>query len=471
MSTPPKTERMVPHSVEAEEAVLGAILIDPDALHDVTGFLKADDFFIVKNGWIFEAMQALSQRDEAIDYLTLTDELRRTNRLDEIGGAAYITYLLNHTPTSMYTTTYGHIVERMAIRRRLLTAASDIAELAYKEDVDTAVVVNRAESALFAVTGNGQRGDMQSMSEVSIKVLDSIDRAMDSDIHGVPTGFNDLDDLLGGLQKSDLVIVAGRPGMGKTSWMITVALNAIAKRRAAGQRCNVMLASLEMSDVQIGQRFASQLSGVSTKTMRTGALSQDEYGAMINAVVKMDAMPIHIDDTPGISPWELTAKAARLHSRIGLDLIMVDYLQLMTVFDDERRLRRKEAENRTQEVSLISQALKGLARKLDVPVIAAAQLSRAVEQRADKRPVLSDLRDSGSIEQDSDIVMFLYRDDYYNPNTTTPNQADVIVAKHRNGPTGTVPLYFRPELAQFANLRRVALDLAAYTPGGRAAEA
>jgi replicative DNA helicase len=450
-STPVRPDQLAPHSVEAEEAVLGSVLINPDALFEVASFLQPDDFFIVRNGWVWEAILRLQERNEQIDYVTVVEELRQQERLEEIGGAAYVTYLINHTPSSIYTETYGRIVERAAIRRRMLSAASDIARLAHEEDADINEITDQAEAALFAVT---ERQLRKELIPIRTAIADYFDRieflySHQAESLGVPTGFNDLDQLLGGLQKSDLVIVAGRPGMGKTSWLLSAALNAA----RAGAR--VAIFSMEMSTEQIVQRLVSSETGIGTHSLRLGKLDDREWALFVEATGNLGKLRIYLDDTPALSPLQLRAKCRRLFSEHGLDLIMVDYLQLMIAGTGR-------SENRVQEISFITRNMKQIAREMNVPVLAAAQLSRAVEQRQDKRPQLSDLRESGSIEQDADVVMFIYRDEVYNENTERPNQADVIIAKHRNGPTGTVTLYFRKELTQFANLRKTDVDLASY---------
>lgn len=450
-ATPIHPEQMVPHSVEAEEAVLGSILINPDAFYEVAPFLQAEDFFIVRNAWVWEAITRLHERGEQIDYLTVVEELRQQNRLEEIGGAAYLTYLINHTPSSIYTETYGRIVERAALRRRMLNAASTIARLAQQEDRDITDVIDQSEAALFAVTERRLRQELVPIGDALTEYYDRIERLVrqQTESLGVPMGFTDLDRLLGGLQKSDLIIIAGRPGMGKTSWLLTVAHNAA----RAGSR--VAIFSMEMSNEQIVQRLVATETGISMHKLRLGQLKDAEWNVFVEAVGRLGKLNIYLDDTPALTPLQMRAKCRRLYSEHGVDLIVLDYLQLMSAGTGY-------SDNRVQEISFISRSLKQLAREMNVPVLAAAQLSRAVEQRQDKRPQLSDLRESGSIEQDADVVMFIYRDEVYNENTDRPNQADIIVAKHRNGPTGSVTLFFRKELTQFANLVKTDIDLATY---------
>jgi replicative DNA helicase len=434
MTTP---DKMIPHNVEAEEAVLGSILIDPEALFRVSPFLKGEDFYIQKNAWLYEAVLALHERREPIDFVTLCDELERQGQLEEVGGAAYVTHLINAVPSAIHVEAYGHIVEQSAIRRRLISAASQIAQLAYQEAADIDQTVDQAEQALFAVSQRRITRDLAPIQDIIRSYYDRIEYlyAHQGEPLGVPTGYTDLDRLLGGLQRSDLVIIAARPSVGKTSLCLSIGRNAA----RYGQR--VAIFSLEMSSEQIVQRLVSADTGIDTQRLRLGDLQEEEWPLFVQATGKLSDLPIFIDDTPSASVLQLRTKARRLHAEHGLDLVLVDYLQLMT--------GGTRSENRVQEVSYISRSLKALARELDVPVVAASQLSRAVEQRTEKVPVLADLRESGSLEQDADIVIFIYRDELYHPDTERQHIADIIIAKHRNGPTGSIQLFFRNRLAQF----------------------
>jgi replicative DNA helicase len=434
MATP---EKMVPHNVEAEEAVLGALLIDPEALFHVSSFLSPEDFYIQKNGWIYSAITTLHSKREPIDFVTLCDELERNEELEEVGGAAYITHLINSVPSAIHVGAYGHIVEQAAVRRRLLNAAGEIARLAYDVDEEIENTVERAEQALFGVSQRRVTRDLSPIQEVIKRYYDRIEYLYghQGEPLGIPTGYADLDRLLGGLQRSDLVLVAARPSVGKTSLCLSIANN------AARQGHHVAIFSLEMSSEQVVQRLVAGETGIDAQRLRAGTLQEDEWPRFVEATGKLADQPVFIDDTPSISPMQLRRKARRMHAEHGLDLVVVDYLQLMTA---DRRV-----DNRVQEVSEISRSLKGLARELDVPVVAASQLSRAVEQRQQKTPVLADLRESGALEQDSDVVMFIYRDELYDPETDRQHIADIIVAKHRNGPTGTIQLFFLSRLAQF----------------------
>ena len=445
MATP---DKMIPHNIEAEEAVLGSLLIDPEALFRVSPFLKGEDFYIQKNVWIYEAIFTLHERREPIDFVTLCDELERQEQLAEIGGAAYITRLINAVPSAIHVEAYGHIVEQAAIRRRLISAASQIAQLSYQEAEDIDQTIDQAEQALFNVSQRRITRDLAPIQEIIRRYYDRIEYlyAHQGEPLGVPTGFVDIDRLLGGLQRSDFILIAARPSVGKTSLCLSIA------RNAARHGQHVAIFSLEMSGEQVVQRIVATETGIDSQRLRLGDLREEEWPLFVQATGKLSDLPLFVDDTPSISALQLRTKARRLHAEHGLDLIIVDYLQLMT--GDVR------SENRVQEVSYISRALKGLARELDLPLVAASQLSRAVEQRSDKRPVLADLRESGSLEQDADVVMFIYRDELYHPETEKQHIADILVRKHRNGPTGVVQLFFREHLAQFldAETRQQAVE-------------
>ncbi|MBN1305725.1 MAG: replicative DNA helicase [Anaerolineales bacterium] len=430
----------IPHSREAEEAVVGAVLINPEVYYDVAQFLQPEDFYIHRNRWIWESFTRLHEQRIPIDLLTVTDDLDNQGQLNEIGGSAYLTALVNQVPSSLHAEAYGHVVEGHSIRRKMITAANQIASLAYSEETAVDEVMGQAEKSIFNVSERRLRNDVQLIRQVMSEVYDRTDELArrDEEIFGVPTGFIDLDRLLGGLQPSDLLIIAGRPGQGKTGFMLSVARNA-----GLLHKKHVAVFSLEMSNEQVAQRLLAQETGIDSQRLRTGKLTDEEWPLFTHAIEVFSDTRIFLDDTPAITPLQLRTKCRRLHMEYSLDLIIVDYLQLMG--GDTRN------DNRVQEVSYISRTLKVLARELNVPVLAAAQLSRAVEQRADKRPVLSDLRESGSLEQDSDIVMFIYRPDQYEKETVKQNVAEIIVAKHRNGPVGSIELVFRGAQAKFEN--------------------
>jgi replicative DNA helicase len=418
----------------------------------VAAFLEKDDFFILRHGMVWEAIRAVHERGESIDNLTVTEELRLRKQLDQVGGPAFITYLMNNTPTHIHAETYGHMVERAATRRRLLKAAQEVAKAAIQEDADIDEVVNRSEAALFGVTERRLKREVVPMSYAVRQYFERLEHlyAHRDEPLGLPSGFTDLDRLLGGMQKSDLIIVAARPGVGKTSFLLSVAMNA-----ARSVKARVAIFSMEMSQEQLVQRFFAAETGINSQKLRLGNLDEHEWERSIEATSRLFPVPIYIDDTPALNVSQIRTKCRRLYREFGLDMILVDYLQLMN--------SGVRSENRVQEISVISRGLKELARELNVPVMSAAQLSRAVEQRGDKRPQLSYLRESGSIEQDADIVIFLYRDELYNENTDRPNQADIIVAKHRNGPTGVITLYFQKDLTQFRNMQKSNINLSSYS--------
>jgi replicative DNA helicase len=444
----PTVAQVVPHSREAEEAVIGAVLINPEAYYDVAQFLQPEDFYIHRHRWIWGVFTRLHERRMPIDVLTVTEELDQLHQLDEVGGPAYLTGLINRVPSSLNAEAYGRLVEQTGVRRRMLTAANDIAKLAYKEEMGIDAVMDEAEKSIFGVSERRLTRDLQPIQQVLSEYYDRIDQLSqrDDESFGVPTGFIDLDRLLGGLQPSDLIIIAGRPGMGKTAFMLSAAKNA-----AQTHKKHVAVFSLEMSNEQLVQRLISQETGIDSHRLRTGKLQDDEWPLFAHAIEVLGDTRIFLDDTPSLTPLQMRTKCRRLHLEFHLDLVILDYLQLMS--------SGSRSENRVQEVSFISRNMKILARELNVPVLAAAQLSRAIEQRADKDPQLSDLRESGSLEQDADIVMFIHRPEVYEKETLKHNVAEIKVAKHRNGPVGTIELVFRDNLAKFENAATRRVDL------------
>jgi replicative DNA helicase len=433
--------QVVPHSREAEEAVVGAVLINPEVYYDVAQFLQADDFYIIRNRWIWEAYTRLHERRLPVDFITTSEELDRMSQLTEIGGPAYLTALINQVPSSLNAEAYGHIIEQNALRRRMLTSANEIARLAYNQGQTIDTVIDEAEKSIFSLSERRVRHDLQPIQQVLSDYYDHIDERSQhtEEIYGLPTGLIDLDNLLGGLQKSDLLIIAGRPGTGKTGFLLSIAKNAALKHKK-----HIAMFSLEMSSEQLVQRLVAQETGIDSTRLRSGKLNENEWSLFTHAIEVLSDTHIFLDDTPAITPLQLRTKSRRLHMEYGLDLVLVDYLQLMS--GDTRN------DNRVQEVSYISRNMKILARELNVPVLCAAQLSRAVEQRSDKRPVLSDLRESGSLEQDADIVMFIHRPDLMEKDNPRQNIAELIVAKHRNGPVHPgIELVFLSNLARFDN--------------------
>ncbi|MEW5872065.1 MAG: replicative DNA helicase [Chloroflexota bacterium] len=451
--SPPDTStspgpQVVPHSREAEEALLGSVLINPEAYYDVAQFLKAEDFYIHRHRWVWETFNRLHERRVPVDVITVSEELDQLGQLAEVGGPAYLSALINNVPTSLHATAYGRIIEATAIRRRMLNAANEIAKLAYQEEAAIETVMDDAEKVVFGVSERRTTRDLQSIQQVLSDYYERVGQmaGRDMETYGVPTGFIDLDRLLGGLQPSDLLIVAGRPGSGKTAFMLSAAKNAAQKYKK-----HVAIFSLEMSNEQLVQRMISQETGIDSQRLRMGKLEEEEWPLFAHAIEALSATHIYLDDTPALTPLQLRTKCRRLHMEFGLDLVVLDYLQLMS--------SGSRSENRVQEVSYISRNLKVLARELNVPVLAAAQLSRAIEQRADKEPQLSDLRESGSLEQDADIVMFIHRPELYDKDTLKQNLAQIKVSKHRNGPVGTVEMVFRSQVAKFENAATRYVDL------------
>ncbi len=436
-------------SLEAEEAVLGAVLLEPKAYLTIAAFLNDEDFFLKRHEYIWSALGRLQERGDAIDYVTLAEELAAMGVLDEIGGAAYLTSLVNNTPTATHAEVYGEMVSRTSTRRKMLRAADEIRQTALDEDLPIDKVISDAEEKLFAVTDGQLKREFVPIWDAVSDYYDEIEKLLElgAAAIGIPTGFRALDGLLSGFQKSDLVVFAGRPGMGKTSWILTVALHAA----RLGKR--VAIFTMEMGVEQMVQRLLSMETGIAITKLRAANISPREQTRLTEAIGRIANLPLFIDDTPSISPIEMRTKCRRLQHEYGLDIVMVDYMQLMSA-------GKAYENNRVQEISFISRSLKELARELNVCVLSTAQLSRAVEQRQDKRPQLSDLRESGTIEQDADAVMFLYRDEVYNPDTTEfPNQADIMLSKHRHGPTGMVQLYFEKSFTKFADLKIQRVDL------------
>jgi replicative DNA helicase len=436
--------KVPPQNLDAEMSLIGAILIDEEVLADVTEHVKPKDFYDKRHGIIFDGIMRLYEKNKPVDLLTLTDELKRKKEIDEIGGSAYLTELTNYVPTAAHAESYAEIVAQKAVRRRLIKASGEISELGYNEETSTQELLQQAEAELFSVSDQSLKQDLTSLESI---LTDSFDRLEElhrnkGALRGVRTGYRDLDNMTAGLQRSDLIILAARPAMGKTTLVTNLAYNVatIAKQP-------VLFFSLEMSKEQLVDRMLSDASGVDSWNIRTGNLSDDDFGKLSEAMGEMAEAPIFIDDTPGLSVLEMRTKARRAAHDQPLGLIIIDYLQLM-------QGSGRDNGNRVQEVSEISRGLKLIARELNVPVIALSQLSRSVESRSPQIPQLADLRESGSIEQDADIVMFIYREAYYNPETERENVTDLIIAKHRNGPVGKVELYFHPERLRFMSLDR-----------------
>lgn len=437
--------KVPPQSLDAEMSLLGAVLIDDETLADATEHVTAKDFYDKRHGHIFAAMMRLYERHKPVDLLTLTDELKKKDQLETIGGSSYLSELTNYVPTSAHAEAYAEMVAQKAVRRRLIKASADISELGFDEDTTTQELLEKAEAELFSVSDQSLKQDLVSIETILTESFDRMEELHRNkgQLRGIRTGYKDLDTMTAGLQRSDLIILAARPAMGKTTLVTNLAYNVatIAKQP-------VLFFSLEMSKEQLVDRMLSDASGVDAWNIRTGNLSDEDFSKLSEAMGEMAEAPIYIDDTPGLTVLEMRTKARRAAHEAPLGLIIVDYLQLM-----QSSASRSDG-NRVQEVSEISRGLKLIARELNVPVIALSQLSRSVESRTPQVPQLSDLRESGSIEQDADIVMFIYREAYYNPETDRENITDLIIAKHRNGPTGKIELYFHPERLRFMSLDR-----------------
>lgn len=434
-------QRIPPQNVEAEQAVLGAMLLSHDAVIVAMEKLQSRDFYRDVHRIIFEAMEYLHRENKEIDVITLPDELKRMKKLDDVGGLEYVLNLPNQVGSAVNIEYYANIVAEKALARNLISTCTELTTEAYDGQKETEALLDDAERRILQLSDTKNRGDFASVGTVVEMTLDKITKLYENKagLTGLPTGFRDLDRMTSGLQPSDLILVAARPSMGKTAFTLNIAQNV-----GVRQHKTVAFFSLEMSQEQLVQRLLCQIAHIDSQKLRTGQLNSDEeWTRLTDACDKLYESPIYIDDTPGISVAEMRSKARRLKSEHGLDLIIVDYLQLM---------QGRNAESRQQEISEISRSLKALARELKVPLIALSQLSRSVESRQDKRPMLSDLRESGALEQDADIVSFLYREDYYDKETENQHITEVILAKHRNGPVGSVKLYFKNEFTLFLNL-------------------
>jgi len=444
-----KIAKIPPQNIEAEQSVLGSLLLDKEALIKVADFLKSDDFYRDDHKVIYEAILKLYEKRKPIDVLTLTDILEKEKKLKSIGGASYLTTLVNSVPTAANVVTYAQIIQQKATLRRLISAATNIAEMGFDENTEMETLLDKAESTLFNVSQQYVRQYFTPIKDVLAESFERIDKLHREKgvLRGVPTGFKDMDNLLAGLQKSDLIILASRPSVGKSS----LALN-MADHIACEKKMPVGIFSLEMSKEQIIDRLLCLRGSVDSWKLRTGNLEDEDFGKLNYAMGVLSEAPIFIDDSPMLNAMEIRTKARRLQADNDLGLIVVDYLQLM------QGASYHGSDNRVQEVSEISRNLKALARELDVPVLALSQLSRAVEHRPDKKPILADLRESGSIEQDADVVMFIYREDAYDQESDKKNIAEILIRKHRNGPTGDIELYWKPEYLKFATIEKKLIE-------------
>ena len=432
--------RSLPQSIEAEQSVLGAMIIDKNAITKVMEKLRDEDFYRDGHKVIFKAISDMSKDDMAVDLLTLLEYLKSTDQLERAGGVTYITEVSSSVPTTANLSSYIKIVEEKSILRKLIKASTAIIEDSYNKQSEVSGVLDLAEKKIFDIAEKKSSNDFEPLSDVLERGFLEIERLFNNrgEITGVGSGFTDLDSKTSGFQKGDMVLIAARPSMGKT----TFALN-IAEHAALREGKSVVIFSLEMSKEQLAYKLLCSEANVDLLKLRTGTLDDKDWENIARATGPLSKAKIYIDDTAGVSVMEMRSKCRRLKMEYGIDLILIDYLQLMS---------GSSSENRQQEVSEISRSIKALAKEMECPVIALSQLSRAPEQRADHRPMLSDLRESGSIEQDADLVMFLYRDEYYNKETDEKNVAECIVAKQRNGPVGTVKLAFLGQLSKFGNL-------------------
>lgn len=437
------SDRIPPQSKEAEQSVLGSMIIDKEAIYSAAELLADQDFYSTAHQKIYSAIISLSEKGEPVDLVTLSEELQRTQSLDEIGGRSYLVTLANAVPTAANIQYHSQIVREKSILRALIQAATGIVTRGFDAPSNVDEFLDEAEQMIFEIGKRGKHQGFASLKDVLVQAFDSIEKLYDEKkgVTGLSTGFTDLDRLTSGLQNSDLIVVAARPSMGKT----TLALN-MAQQIAVKEKLPTAFFSMEMSKEQLAQRLLCAESQIDAQNMRRGFLSQDEWHKLTMAVGPLSESPLYIDDSASLSVMEVRAKARRLKAEKGLQAVFVDYLQLMRGFS--------RFESRQQELSEISRALKALAKELTVPVVALSQLSRAVEKRPDRRPILSDLMESGGIEANADLVMFIYRESYYNKDSDKGNIAEISIAKQRNGPTGLIELYFLDRYTKFANVAR-----------------
>jgi len=445
-------ERVPPQNIEAEQAVLGAMLIDKEAIAKATEVLSAYDFYREAHRVIFSAMLELYNKNEAVDMVTVTEILKRDNKLEDIGGIAYITSLANVVLTAANVKYHAEIVAEKSVLRQLVRVSTEIAAMGYEANEDVGTLLDTAESRILEISNRKKKNDFTAINDILMDSVQSIESLLQNKggLTGLPAGFADLDKLTSGLHPSDFIILAARPSMGKTALALNIVQNVAlrAHKVIGGEPRSVAFFSLEMSKEQLVNRMLCAEAGIDSQRLRVGEMRDEDWTHLWDACDTMSRAKIYIDDTAGITAMDMRSRARRLKAEHGLDLIVVDYLQLM-----QGSGKRNNSGDRQQEVSEISRSLKALARELDVPVLALSQLSRSVESRQVKRPMLSDLRESGSLEQDADIVAFLYREDYYNPETENKH-TELIIAKHRNGPVDTVNLFFQKQFTKFVGFTK-----------------
>ncbi|GAA0378220.1 replicative DNA helicase [Bacillus horti] len=435
-------DRTPPHNIEAEQAVIGAVFLEPDALISAVEFIQAEDFYRTTHQRIFEIMQELAEAGQPVDLITVTSELQDRKWLEDVGGVSYLSDVANSVPTAANVAYYAKMVQEKALLRRLIKVATQIVSSGYSTQDEVEEVLSQAERSIMDLSGSRTNDGFVAIKDVLLETYERIETLHNSssDLTGMATGYRDLDKMTSGFQRSDLFILAARPSVGKTAFALNVAQNVAARANET-----VAIFSLEMSASQLVQRMLCAEGNIDANRMRTGTFKEEDWEKLTMAIATLSKASIYIDDTPGITVGQIRSKCRRLKAEHGLGMILIDYLQL---------IHGSGKENRQQEISMISRTLKTIARELDCTVIALSQLSRAVEQRQDKRPMLSDLRESGSIEQDADIVAFLYRDDYYDQESENKNVIEIIIAKQRNGPVGKVELAFLKEYNKFVNLSR-----------------
>jgi len=438
----PFLDKGLPSNVEAERSILGAILLDNAVCNQAIELLRRDDFFLDSHRRIFDKMISITERLQPIDLITLSDELRRAGEFEQIGGATYIASLIDGVPRTDTIEPYARLVKQKSMLRKLISASQQIVSLAFEEEDDADVIIDKAEHLIFEIAEDRVRQGFQYIGDVAHRRLEQIEQMAGRPemITGVPTGFTDFDRMTSGLQRQELIVVAARPSMGKTALALNMAQYAAKNGNVVG------IFSLEMSAEQLVSRLLCSEARVDAHRLRTGYLNREEWARLADALRRLCETKVYIDDSAGTSVMEMRAKCRRLKAEHGLDMLIIDYLQLMA--------GRGRIESRQQEVSQISRDLKGLAKELDIPVVALSQLSRAPEQRSEHKPQLSDLRESGAIEQDSDVVCFIYREEVYNPTDENQGTAELIIGKQRNGPTGVVPLAFLKEFTRFENMWR-----------------
>ena len=445
-------ERVPPQNIEAEQAVLGAMLIDKEAIAKASEILTSTDFYREAHRVIFNAMLELYNKNEAVDMVTVTEILKRDNKLEDIGGLAYITSLANVVLTAANVKYHADIVAEKSVLRQLVRVSTEIAAMGYEANEDVGTLLDTAESRILEISNRKKKADFTPINDVLMESVQNIEKLINNKggLTGLPSGFVDLDKLTSGLHPSDFIILAARPSMGKTALALNIVQNVAlrAHKKIGGEPRSVAFFSLEMSKEQLVNRMLCAEAGIDSQRLRVGEMGDKDWDALWGACDAMSKAKIYIDDTAGITVMDMRSRARRLKAEHGLDLIVVDYLQLM-----QGSGKRNTSGDRQQEVSEISRSLKALARELDVPVLALSQLSRSVEARQVKRPMLSDLRESGSLEQDADIVAFLYREDYYNPETENKH-TELIIAKHRNGPVDTVNLFFHKQFTKFVGFSK-----------------